>query len=147
MSRVGSFFFFLQYQYLFRRFVKKEYVVILLGYFFLLLEKPMLWILIRTTSMRCFSVAFNEYSQYVYGVVAKYSFITYPLICLSFNSIFIYPFSLFLICLSFFFIFVYHLFQFYDLMELFRTGGQMPDTNYVFMVSHSNLNAFTESIW
>ncbi|WAR30868.1 PPP6-like protein, partial [Mya arenaria] len=23
--------------------------------------------------------------------------------------------------------------QFYDLMELFRTGGQMPDTNYIFM--------------
>uniref|UniRef100_A0A2C9JUS8 Serine/threonine-protein phosphatase n=1 Tax=Biomphalaria glabrata TaxID=6526 RepID=A0A2C9JUS8_BIOGL len=23
--------------------------------------------------------------------------------------------------------------QFYDLMELFRTGGEMPDTNYVFM--------------
>lgn len=26
------------------------------------------------------------------------------------------------------------LFQFYDLCELFRTGGQVPDTNYVFMV-------------
>lgn len=26
------------------------------------------------------------------------------------------------------------LFQFYDLCELFRTGGQVPDTNYIFMV-------------
>lgn len=25
--------------------------------------------------------------------------------------------------------------QFYDLCELFRTGGQVPDTNYIFMVS------------
>lgn len=25
--------------------------------------------------------------------------------------------------------------QFYDLEELFRTGGQVPDTSYVFMVS------------
>lgn len=24
--------------------------------------------------------------------------------------------------------------QFYDLCELFRTGGQVPDTNYIFMV-------------
>lgn len=24
--------------------------------------------------------------------------------------------------------------QFYDLMELFRTGGELPDTNYIFMV-------------
>ena len=24
--------------------------------------------------------------------------------------------------------------QFYDLLELFRTGGQLPDTNYIFMV-------------
>jgi len=23
--------------------------------------------------------------------------------------------------------------QFYDLLELFRTGGELPDTNYVFM--------------
>jgi hypothetical protein len=23
--------------------------------------------------------------------------------------------------------------QFYDLLELFRTGGEIPDTNYVFM--------------
>lgn len=30
----------------------------------------------------------------------------------------------------------FHLFvfQFYDLCELFRTGGQVPDTNYIFMV-------------
>ena len=27
---------------------------------------------------------------------------------------------------------VFH--QFYDLGELFRTGGQIPDTNYIFMV-------------
>lgn len=27
--------------------------------------------------------------------------------------------------------------QFYDLCELFRTGGQVPDTNYIFMVSLS----------
>ncbi len=26
-----------------------------------------------------------------------------------------------------------HLFQFYDLEELFRTGGQVPSTNYIFM--------------
>lgn len=26
------------------------------------------------------------------------------------------------------------MFQFYDLMELFKTGGEMPDTNYIFMV-------------
>ena len=25
--------------------------------------------------------------------------------------------------------------QFYDLLELFRTGGELPDTSYVFMVS------------
>lgn len=25
------------------------------------------------------------------------------------------------------------LFQFYDLEELFRNGGQVPDTNYIFM--------------
>lgn len=24
--------------------------------------------------------------------------------------------------------------QFYDLMELFRVGGEVPDTNYIFMV-------------
>ena len=24
--------------------------------------------------------------------------------------------------------------QFYDLLELFRTGGEIPDTNYIFMV-------------
>jgi hypothetical protein len=24
--------------------------------------------------------------------------------------------------------------QFFDLLELFRTGGEMPTTNYVFMV-------------
>lgn len=28
-----------------------------------------------------------------------------------------------------------HPVQFYDLCELFRTGGQVPDTNYIFMVS------------
>lgn len=26
--------------------------------------------------------------------------------------------------------------QFYDLMELFQTGGDVPTTNYVFMVLH-----------
>jgi len=26
--------------------------------------------------------------------------------------------------------------QFYDLLELFRTGGEIPDTNYIFMVAH-----------
>jgi hypothetical protein len=26
--------------------------------------------------------------------------------------------------------------QFYDLLELFRVGGDLPDTNYVFMVCH-----------
>ena len=26
--------------------------------------------------------------------------------------------------------------QFYDLQELFRSGGQLPDTSYVFMVGH-----------
>jgi serine/threonine-protein phosphatase 6 catalytic subunit len=25
--------------------------------------------------------------------------------------------------------------QFYDLIELFRTGGEVPETNYIFMVS------------
>jgi hypothetical protein len=25
--------------------------------------------------------------------------------------------------------------QFYDLMELFRVGGEIPETNYIFMVS------------
>ena len=28
----------------------------------------------------------------------------------------------------------YFLFKFYDLEELFRTGGQVPDTSYIFMV-------------
>ena len=28
---------------------------------------------------------------------------------------------------------VYLIFQFYDLMELFKTGGEVPDTNYIFM--------------
>ena len=32
-------------------------------------------------------------------------------------------------------LFVFSLIQFYDLQELFRTGGQIPDTGYVFMVS------------
>lgn len=27
----------------------------------------------------------------------------------------------------------FSMFQFYDLEELFRTGGQVPDTNYIFM--------------
>ena len=31
--------------------------------------------------------------------------------------------------------------QFYDLLELFRVGGDLPDTNYVFMV----INPFLES--
>src|SRR5947207_15137926 len=31
--------------------------------------------------------------------------------------------------------------QFYDLLELFRVGGDLPDTNYVFMV----INSFLES--
>lgn len=26
--------------------------------------------------------------------------------------------------------------QFHDLMELFRTGGDAPTTNYIFMVNH-----------
>lgn len=26
--------------------------------------------------------------------------------------------------------------QFYDLLELFRVGGDLPDTNYVFMVGY-----------
>lgn len=26
--------------------------------------------------------------------------------------------------------------QFYDLLELFRTGGEVPTTNYVFMVQY-----------
>ena len=29
--------------------------------------------------------------------------------------------------------------QFYDLLELFRTGGELPDTSYVFMVRISLL--------
>lgn len=29
---------------------------------------------------------------------------------------------------------LYFVSQFYDLCELFRTGGQVPDTNYIFMV-------------
>ena len=36
--------------------------------------------------------------------------------------------------------FVTFLFQFYDLMELFRTGGQCPDTNYIFMVGFMTFN-------
>jgi hypothetical protein len=28
--------------------------------------------------------------------------------------------------------------QFYDLLELFRTGGELPDTNYIFMVINMN---------
>lgn len=27
--------------------------------------------------------------------------------------------------------------QFYDLLELFRNGGEIPDTNYIFMVRTS----------
>lgn len=30
--------------------------------------------------------------------------------------------------------------QFYDLCELFRTGGPVPDTNYIFMVRHDWLS-------
>jgi len=30
--------------------------------------------------------------------------------------------------------------QFYDLLELFRTGGEIPDTNYIFMVKQHHLN-------
>ena len=33
-------------------------------------------------------------------------------------------------------------FKFYDLEELFRTGGQVPDTAYIFMV-RSKTNEFT----
>lgn len=29
--------------------------------------------------------------------------------------------------------------QFYDLEELFRTGGQIPDTSYIFMVGNGAL--------
>lgn len=29
--------------------------------------------------------------------------------------------------------------QFYDLMELFRVGGELPDTKYIFMVSAPQL--------
>jgi hypothetical protein len=29
--------------------------------------------------------------------------------------------------------------QFYDLLELFRVGGDVPDTNYIFMVRNSLL--------
>lgn len=35
--------------------------------------------------------------------------------------------------------------QFYDLMELFRVGGEIPETNYIFMVSAST-SSFYESI-
>lgn len=30
--------------------------------------------------------------------------------------------------------------QFYDLMELFRVGGEIPETNYIFMVNSSLLD-------
>jgi hypothetical protein len=30
--------------------------------------------------------------------------------------------------------------QFYDLLELFRTGGEIPDTNYIFMVGGNDYN-------
>ena len=39
-------------------------------------------------------------------------------------------------------------FQFYDLKELFKTGGEVPDTNYVFMVSvKSSFSLLGRVIW
>lgn len=37
-------------------------------------------------------------------------------------------------------VFLFVLVQFYDLCELFRTGGPVPDTNYIFMVRHDWLS-------
>jgi hypothetical protein len=38
-----------------------------------------------------------------------------------------------ILCIPYSGVYIY-LLQFYDMKELFRTGGEMPDTNYVFMV-------------
>jgi hypothetical protein len=35
--------------------------------------------------------------------------------------------------------------QFFDLLELFRTGGELPTTNYIFMVSLFLLNLCIQS--
>lgn len=32
--------------------------------------------------------------------------------------------------------------QFYDLMELFRVGGEIPETNYIFMVRRIDIVLF-----
>lgn len=36
--------------------------------------------------------------------------------------------------------------QFYDLLELFRTGGEIPSTNYIFMVILLNKLIFVFNI-
>lgn len=37
--------------------------------------------------------------------------------------------------------------QFYDLMELFRVGGEIPETNYIFMVTHRSWTMTTVDVW
>lgn len=37
--------------------------------------------------------------------------------------------------------------QFYDLLELFRVGGDLPDTNYVFMVSFLGCAIHCSLLW
>ncbi len=37
--------------------------------------------------------------------------------------------------------------QFYDLMELFRTGGDIPDTKYVFMVTSIDPMHFNHNLY
>ena len=34
--------------------------------------------------------------------------------------------------------------QFHDLLELFRTGGECPDTSYIFMVSVARLSCLSD---
>ena len=39
------------------------------------------------------------------------------------------------------------LFQFYDLQKLFKTGGEIPDTSYVFMVMLSHVQCTCDVVY